>query len=85
MAKASVRTAIDPDAEIENLIAECGHDPYPFVLGLYPWGEPGPLRDHTGPDSWQAGFLRELGQETRRNGFNGVVAVPAGPPQCLKR
>jgi hypothetical protein len=76
MAKAPLHTATDPAAEIENLVADCIHDPAQFVLGLYPWGEDGPLRDHDGPDGWQAGFLKELGQETRRNGFDGVIAVP---------
>lgn len=74
--KASVRTAADPQAEIAGHVEESIHDPLYFVEAMYPWREPGPLVDHDGPDDWQAGFLRELGQETARNGFDGVVAVP---------
>lgn len=68
--------AVVPAHEIGALVADCVADPLRFVRGCYPWGEPGPLQEHGGPDTWQTGFLKELGQEVRRNKFNGVVAVP---------
>jgi hypothetical protein len=75
--RASVTAAVDPKQAIEDLVASTVHDPLAFVLGLYPWREPGTqLADHDGPDEWQRGFLVELGQETARNGFDGVLAVP---------
>jgi len=50
-------------------------DPYGFVMFAYPWGEPGPLRDHKGPDAWQAEFLKDLGVEVMRNDFDGKAPV----------
>jgi hypothetical protein len=35
------------------------------VLWAYPWGEPGPLKNHPGPDKWQTEFLKALGEEVR--------------------
>lgn len=63
------------DLEIADLVATCYHDPLRFVRLCYPWGEPGPLQHHEGPDVWQTDFLRWLGEETRRRAFGGTVAV----------
>jgi len=63
------------DLELADLVAECYADPLRFVLMAYPWGEPGPLEGHAGPDVWQAAFLRDLGQEVARNGFDGHTTV----------
>jgi hypothetical protein len=41
------------------------NDPLGFVLYAYPWGEPGPLKDHPGPDKWQRDFLEGIGEEVR--------------------
>lgn len=54
---------------------DCAEDPLRFVLEGYPWGEPGPLKDYDGPDTWQREFLVKLGQEVTRRGFDGVKAV----------
>ncbi len=43
-------------------IAGFFNDPLGFVLYAYPWGEPGPLVEETGPDEWQTKFLAELGE-----------------------
>lgn len=41
----------------------------------YPWGEPGPLRNYTGPDKWQSDFLEDVGREVRKRDFDGINAV----------
>jgi hypothetical protein len=35
----------------------------------------GPLEKSCGPDTWQADFLRQLGEEVRRRNFDGVTPV----------
>jgi hypothetical protein len=64
----------------DQLLAEEAHafydDPYGFVLWAYPWGEPGTiLEKETGPDEWQETLLRQLGEDVRKRGFNGVDPV----------
>jgi hypothetical protein len=51
------------------------NDPLGFVLWAYPWREPGPLEKYDGPDKWQADFLRELGEEVCKRGFDGATPV----------
>jgi len=50
-------------------------DPLAFVLGAFPWGEPGPLQDYDGPDTWQREQLVYLGEQVAERGFNGVDPV----------
>jgi hypothetical protein len=50
-------------------------DPLGFVLWAYPWGKPGSLEKYSGPDQWQAEFLKELGEEVRNRNFDGVTPV----------
>jgi hypothetical protein len=69
-----VRVALpaDVEADIEDLVASCHHDPLQFVRIAYPWGEPGgPLADEPGPDANQVEFLTALGTEIRARAFNG--------------
>ncbi len=63
------------DREIGAWVASCHADPLKFVLGAYPWGEPGPLKDHPGPDDWQRAFLTWWGEEIRARGFDGITPV----------
>lgn len=63
------------DLEIADFVAECYHDPLKFVLGAYPWGEPGPLKEHPGPDTWQTDCLLEIGRQVQARGFDGHNAV----------
>lgn len=49
------------DALIED-IAGFFNDPLGFVYFAYPWGEPGPLLEETGPDTWQEALLDDLGK-----------------------
>lgn len=54
----------------DALIAAAGDfyaDPLGFVLYAYPWGEPGPLKDHSGPDKWQRELLSRLGAEVKKH------------------
>ncbi len=44
-------------------------------MACYPWGEPGPLENETGPDENQREFLESLGAEVRARGFDGTTPV----------
>lgn len=63
------------DELLSDHMARFRNDPLGFVLYAYPWGEPGPLKDHSGPDQWQAEFLKGLGAEVSANGFDGLVPM----------
>lgn len=41
-------------------LAACTKDPEAFVLGAFPWGEPGTSLEHSQPDAWQLGILRDI-------------------------
>ncbi|MBA1159377.1 terminase [Microvirga mediterraneensis] len=62
------------DAGLVNDFADLYDDPLAYVRYAFPWGE-GELADYDGPDEWQSGFLKELGQEIRLRNFDGVNAV----------
>ena len=42
-------------------LAEFSNDPLGFVLWAYPWGEPGELARHNGPEAWQRELLDSIG------------------------
>lgn len=73
MATASLSS---PEDELLDLASEWLDDPEGFVLGAYPWGEPGPLQDLSGPDEWQLELLRWIGKRVKDNGFGGKDPVP---------
>jgi len=50
-------------------------DPLGFVMYAYPWGKPGILEKHDGPDKWQREFLIELGNQVRERKFDGLNPV----------
>jgi len=65
-----------PEAELVEFIAQYKDDPYGFVMAAYPWGEPlTPLEPYAGPDQWQGDLLKEIGEEVRQRGFDGLNAV----------
>lgn len=68
-------TAEQINADLADFVGEFYADPLGFVLAAFPWGEPGPLQDHDGPDAWQRDFLNWLGQEVKSRAFDGVAAV----------
>jgi hypothetical protein len=67
--------------ELIESIAGFYADPLGFVRFAYPWGEPGPLQDESGPDKWQTQVLRRLGQAIREGQSDAEairVAVASG-------
>jgi hypothetical protein len=68
-------TDADVDLELADFVATCYADPLRFVKGCYPWGEPGPLAEHRGPDVWQADALTRIGAAVKARKFDGVKAV----------
>jgi hypothetical protein len=48
-----------------SALAEFSSDPLGFVMWNYPWGEPGDLLHHTGPEPWQIDILNSIGSGVR--------------------
>jgi len=63
------------DRELSRDMARFYDDPLGFVKYVFPWGRPGLLAKHTGPDSWQEEFLADLGAEVKARKFDGHTAV----------
>lgn len=42
-------------------IGSLATDPFGHAIYAYPWGEPGPLQEFSGPRRWQTDVLREIG------------------------
>jgi len=61
--------------KLADEISEFYADPLGFVLFAYPWGEPGTLRDHPGPDLWQRDALVSIGREVAGKRFDGRTPV----------
>jgi hypothetical protein len=68
--------AADVDADLADFVGQFYDDPLGFVMAMFPWGEPGPLEDFDGPDTWQREFLEWLGSEVQKRRFDGTTAVP---------
>jgi hypothetical protein len=68
-------TAVNLERELAKAVSEYYDDPLGFVLFAYQWGKPGPLERYTGPDDWQAEFLKQLGKEVKKRKFDGFSAV----------
>lgn len=62
------------DAGLVEDFAELADYPDRYAMYAWTWGQ-GELADYDGPDVWQLGFLRELGEEIRIRGFDGVHPV----------
>ena len=72
------RVDTDPSADLTALCNWCNEvalDPLRFVQEGYPWGEPGELERHPGPDDVQIAFLKELGESVRARAFDGFEPV----------
>jgi hypothetical protein len=62
--------------ELAEFVGQFYADPLGFVEACYPWGQPGPLEDHSGPDKWQAELLKRIGDQVKAHKFNGKQPVP---------
>lgn len=65
----------EADERLAEEISKFYADPLGFVKFAFPWGEPGLLKEHPGPDAWQEAYLRDLGKEIRARRFDGIRAV----------
>lgn len=63
------------DLQLAEELKKFYDDPLGFVLFAYPWGKPGRLANHDGPDEWQREFLTKLGEHTRKRNFTGMSPV----------
>lgn len=48
------------DEKLLAWLASCNKDPRAFVMGAFPWAEPGPLAKFEGPEQWQNDILEDL-------------------------
>ena len=64
----------DIEQQLADEVSLCYSDPLRHVLISYPWGK-GILVNRTGPDVWQAKFLKQVGKEVAKRGFDGTEAV----------
>lgn len=72
-------TLILPEPDLIDFAAACVDDPLRFVLGAFPWEEPGtPLAHESGPDVWQGDLLEQLGDHVRTSGASYRRAVASG-------
>jgi hypothetical protein len=54
------------DDELVKYLAQFCEDPLGFVMAVYPWQKQGTLLENeTGPDTWQAEYLTELGKQIK--------------------
>ena len=67
--------AVDPDSEIDGLLKQYQYYPDQLALLLWDW-DSGELAGIERPDTWQLTELRELGEDMRASGYNGVDSVP---------
>lgn len=70
-----------PDLQLIEDIAGFYNDPLGYVLYVFPWGEPGPLKDETGPDEWQREILEDIRKALERGEETGEairVAIASG-------
>jgi hypothetical protein len=52
--------ALDLEDQLQESISQFINRPYDFVIFSYPWQEPGPLENESGPDEWQEKVLKDL-------------------------
>jgi hypothetical protein len=65
----------DVDLQIAEDVSRFYDDPLGFVKWAYPWGQPGMLERHDGPDEWQREALIELGNQIKERKFDGLHPV----------
>lgn len=65
---------MNTDEEIAEFVSQFYADPYGFVMGCFDWENPS-IKEFGGPDQWQIDFMKELSDEIRSRGFDGINAV----------
>ena len=61
-------TPLEFDKALAEQMGTFFNDPYGFVMFSFPWGQKGtPLQNHTGPETWQAKVLQDLGEHISGN------------------
>ncbi len=72
--------ATEADVQRQRLIRleRFRRDPLGFVTWAFPWGEPGPLKDHAGPEPWQVEVLQEIGDRLEAGDGPVRIAVASG-------
>lgn len=72
--------AADTERELVEFIGSFAHDPYGFVLAVFPWGvKGGPLEGRDGPEPWQREHLEEIGRRLRENPHMPILeAIASG-------
>ena len=62
----SLATPTGEELELLAIVAKYAYRPTLFVQSMFPWGKPGTLlANETGPDTWQAEVLDQLGADMR--------------------
>lgn len=77
MAASASPSQPDPDALIAEEMKRFEFDPLGYVLFVFDWGQ-GDLEGETGPDKWQADFLRDIGEAMRTSETAVRFAVASG-------
>jgi hypothetical protein len=65
-----------PEEQVQEHIGGFFHDPYAFVMYVFPWGE-GDLEGQTGPDEWQKELLDAIGEWSRDGDGKALQAAVA--------
>lgn len=61
MGGTSTKRAVTPEDELIEWLGEVADDPFAFVMGAFPWGEPGTSLEHDrGPENWQREILESV-------------------------
>ncbi len=76
MAEAKLSQA-DFEDQLAIDIGEFYDDPLGYVMYAYPWGEPGPLEEYDGPDTWQAEQLIRVAEKIKTDPFGTIREATA--------
>jgi hypothetical protein len=72
-------TRIDEEEQLIEEVAGFTRDPLGFVYYAFPWGQPGELEEHDGPDEWQIKVLEEVGKSLQADPWQAIrEAVASG-------
>jgi hypothetical protein len=66
------------EQDLLDLLGELSLDPVTFVLTAFPWGEPGPLENETGPEPWQLRILEDIRDGIAEPNHAVLEAVASG-------